>query len=204
MGCFTFIKVMMILFNLAIFVSAAQLLSVPGGSEPGSLPRLPREAALKGWGLRERLLRSGPAAAGTGGRSLPAWALLRLRVPARGDGEAGVGVDGTHAPGTPPAARPGPRSQAEDSAVQESLALQLWSKPRGLCWDCCISHLCASRAGAGWRQPMELPSLGAPEQLELGAAWLLPWLEELMMVASVQAGCVLPLWGQGGGGPWCC
>lgn len=31
MGCFTFIKVMMIIFNLAIFVSAVQLLSVPGG-----------------------------------------------------------------------------------------------------------------------------------------------------------------------------
>lgn len=31
MGCFTFIKVMMILFNLAIFVSAPQLMSLPGG-----------------------------------------------------------------------------------------------------------------------------------------------------------------------------
>lgn len=30
MGCFTFIKVMMILFNLAIFVSAPQLLSLVG------------------------------------------------------------------------------------------------------------------------------------------------------------------------------
>lgn len=36
MGCFTFIKVMMILFNLAIFVSALPWLSLPGGPEPGS------------------------------------------------------------------------------------------------------------------------------------------------------------------------
>lgn len=87
-----------------------------------------------------------------------------------------MGVDGTHAPGTPVGCEIW--SQAEDSALQGPLAFQLWSKPRGLCWDCCISRLCASRAGAGWRQ---LPLLGACEQpeLELGAARLLPWVTSL-------------------------
>lgn len=44
MGCFTFIKVMMILFNLAIFVSAPQLMSLPGGGgQPGSPAGCPRK-----------------------------------------------------------------------------------------------------------------------------------------------------------------
>lgn len=41
MGCFTFIKVMMILFNLAIFVSAPRLLSLHREPEPCSPPRCP-------------------------------------------------------------------------------------------------------------------------------------------------------------------
>lgn len=55
----------------------------------------------------------------------------------------------------------------------------------------------------GWGSP-ELPLSGACECLRPRAAQplprvsgQLPWLEELVMVASVQTGCVLPLWDQG-------
>lgn len=98
MGCFTFIKVMMILFNLAIFVSAPQLLSLPRKPEPGRPP-----AALGNWdeGL-------GSAGAASGEHPELGWVNLAcVGSPAppcpfsRGWESGMLAVGETCAPGTP-------------------------------------------------------------------------------------------------------